>query len=1080
VLVAQWGVLGEVLEGAGSDETLRVNVRRLVEHAGALLTRVPEAFRTYTLHDVRHAENVIALMGRLAAPRSDTMTPLEAALLILSAYFHDIGMVYTQEELAAVPADPDFEDFLATHHEEFLARADNGGEPPMWVVVRYCRYRHADRVGTHLGRIDPELLTWRDMPFTDELELICRSHNQSAADLHRPGFLTDFLYEADLRMCAVLLRLADILDLDSSRTPPAVYDHLGLAARATPDEAVSDDEWRKHLKARGFVFPPERVQNYQLQFVAMPDHPSVEHDLRRFLGVIDEELHHCRAVRDVCGDRWRALPLPGRVDPGQIKSVGYKYGEFRFELDRAAVLDLFGGEQLYGESRAFVRELLQNALDAARLRQHLHGDRDDPPRVAVTCWQDDRGHVWFRIDDNGIGMDEDAVRNYLLRVGRSYYRSAEFRADLVRRGRPDAPFGAISRFGIGILSCFMAGDRVEVSTREFRADGARATAIRLSLTRDQDYFVLQQEGSRYGTPMPARGEPEPAFRRSPGTSIAVRIDPHRTGIDVGSLHESVCSYVLQPPVPVTFNGAAVAAATGNPDATVTIDDPQFYPLPVQHRRVYGDRLPYLGEAGLLAVPLTLTESGPAKVGGRLIAVLLAENESMSCDGELFLGYPENDAVAALRRRIGKPVVAREMRFDAVWMKFDVVVRHAVTEDAEGARRPSARREAGHPAAAELWEQPFHDAPSWIELLTRSEADLQEALGAPGTPWEMHFGYRGDVFGDPLPSDPGFAELRPLLHHTNPGIRRLVWSHHGIRLPAPRAIDYTGPQHAEQPSLLLFGHLNLRSEWGPDLTVDRNKIRGIPFTVHSAVHFAVHQAVHALAEDRYGSAKRRLTMLDILAENPLQALTYGETSADPLVRDGVWDTAAVVNVDGRLISVDELHRAGMPDTPGHRGVITLPSRKRFDFGFYTILVRTLLQRGLDVTWDPNGGLRLNSRRLPQAQMGAEYFPPLYAVPYQTATDVAFSAALPYPRVSDFHGPYLNARHPLARWLFANAKSLATDFAAPFQRVFTGGPQAWTDPGQINDLLDVIARAQPRIAPPPEAYLRIRDDGWWVSR
>ena len=494
---------------------------------------MPGTFPAYTLHDARHAENVVTLMGRLLGPRVGQVRVLEATLLILAAYFHDTGMVYSADDLAAATREPEFREFLDTDDDALLETHANGGVPTDSVIERYCRHRHADRVRVHLERVDPGLLEFDGIPVIDQLDLLCRSHNQPAAALLDPAFKTDFAFQADLRLCAVLLRLADIMDLDNSRTPAVIYDHLGLTDRASADRAVSDDEWRKHLAARGFQFPQQPVANYTVQFMATPDEPGVEHDLRRFLSVIEDELQMCRTrPRRVRRPMARICRFPAhRCRPDnqqrlQVRRVPVRAGS------------VIGPRSV--RRRAALRNpvCLPAGVVAERARRRPSADPsaraglgpDEPPRVEVTCWEDAGGYIWVRIDDDGIGMDEEAIRNYFLKVGRSYYRSAEFKADLVRKGKAGRPFGVISRFGIGVLSCFMAGDRIEVSTRQIRADGSLAKSIRLALTRDHDFFVLQEQGRR-GTPMPTASGDGDAFRTEPGTSVAVRIDPHRTGIE---------------------------------------------------------------------------------------------------------------------------------------------------------------------------------------------------------------------------------------------------------------------------------------------------------------------------------------------------------------------------------------------------------------------------------------------------------------------------------------------------------------------------------------------------------------------
>jgi len=93
------------------------------------------------------------------------------------------------------------------------------------------------------------------------------------------------------------------------------------------------------------------------------------------------------------------------------------------------------GENIYDDPYAFVRELVQNSIDTTR----TENSSSRPGLIAVTSLndptpflQDRDGYMWMRIDDCGMGMDEDLVLRYLLKVGASYYRSAEFQG-----GDPD-------------------------------------------------------------------------------------------------------------------------------------------------------------------------------------------------------------------------------------------------------------------------------------------------------------------------------------------------------------------------------------------------------------------------------------------------------------------------------------------------------------------------------------------------------------------------------------------------------------------------------------------------------------------
>src|SRR5687767_13972456 len=81
-----------------ADQRQQLMVLDLAEGAANLLDRIPDTFPTYTLHNRVHACNVVARIGDLLGKQVRDITALEGALLILAAYLHDIGMVFTEEE----------------------------------------------------------------------------------------------------------------------------------------------------------------------------------------------------------------------------------------------------------------------------------------------------------------------------------------------------------------------------------------------------------------------------------------------------------------------------------------------------------------------------------------------------------------------------------------------------------------------------------------------------------------------------------------------------------------------------------------------------------------------------------------------------------------------------------------------------------------------------------------------------------------------------------------------------------------------------------------------------------------------
>ncbi len=150
------------------------------------------------------------------------------------------------------------------------------------------------------------------------------------------------------------------------------------------------------------------------------------------------------------------------------------------------------GVQLYRDQRVFVRELLQNALDACRVSQITAEKRGGNYTGSIHCALRNTadGEQILEVSDRGSGMTKAIIGDFFMRVGRSYYHSFAFR-------RRQLGFEPISQFGIGILSCFMNADRIEVETRpdplvhETLDDDERA-GLHLEISGPHEYFVVRR------------------------------------------------------------------------------------------------------------------------------------------------------------------------------------------------------------------------------------------------------------------------------------------------------------------------------------------------------------------------------------------------------------------------------------------------------------------------------------------------------------------------------------------------------------------------------------------------------------
>lgn len=520
---------------------------------------IRDTFPFYTLHDEVHICNVMRLMAELLGDRLSSLTRDEAALLVMAACCHDIGMSYTEGEKKELLNNKDaVRRYLDKNPSEYMKAYASGGEEPDLsdeIKMNFFRSIHHERIRELLqkkewpralrGRIDKE-----------DLIRVCRSHGEEVSEL--TGL--DPIHSLDRRFCAILLRLADILDFDDSRAPQAIYEYNEFDERTSYSEQFSEKEWEKHLSSSGFRFESvkDRSYPYPLDYTAECRSIQIEQKVKCYMDWVDRELDECSKMLRRFAGTWNDFVLPANVERN-IQSEGYLSDQYRITLDQDQVMELFVGENLYSDPAVFVRELIQNAIDAVRTRKQL--DRSLPSdwtgQINIRTWSE-RGYQWFRIEDNGIGMTEEIIRNYFLKVGRSYYNSNEFRQEK-HRCKADPDYTPVSRFGIGILSCFM-GDKktnqVEVSTKHFSENSVYYPALRLSMRGINGYYYMADQEKGH-TPEPMQGvtdEERALYRNEPGTVIAVRTNLYQTGKYRG-FREIIDQYVLYPEVPIHFESA---------------------------------------------------------------------------------------------------------------------------------------------------------------------------------------------------------------------------------------------------------------------------------------------------------------------------------------------------------------------------------------------------------------------------------------------------------------------------------------------------------------------------------------------
>lgn len=418
-------IAGENSEQGSYARESRPEILKCIKVCKKALGEIRASAGNFTLHDLQHSINVIDFMGQLVEDPSE-LSAIEIVCLIYTALLHDVGMIRLGNE-----KDKPLEKIRNSHGDRsayFIENdliCDEAGQP-----LNFGRYH---------------------LILKQYLPTICASHMKDISfidrlpkDLHVDGM------RLNTALCAVLLRLADAMDLSRNRAPYTLYHFLML-------KGISQEHWKKHLSITDCFIDDKGF--YRVDGIC--DDEVVHRAVFNHLDMIEKELRDSidwmsRSDSDI------ELSVKSDIVKREIWTEGnYHIWHHTFTMDFAAISDLFMGEHLYGDRQVGLREIIQNAIDACMVRKECEQNNPNPFETYIPCITVSTDDDYVYIRDNGIGMTDEVIQKYFLNIGVSYYRSKEYR-DLELSYKP------MGFFGIGFLSGFMLSDEIWVRTSGFK------------------------------------------------------------------------------------------------------------------------------------------------------------------------------------------------------------------------------------------------------------------------------------------------------------------------------------------------------------------------------------------------------------------------------------------------------------------------------------------------------------------------------------------------------------------------------------------------------------------------------------
>lgn len=128
--------------------------------------------------------------------------------------------------------------------------------------------------------------------------------------------------------------------------------------------------------------------------------------------------------------------------------------KYLFQVNLKGMIELLS-EHIYSAPNVFVRELLQNGIDANTARRSIDENHKGIINIYLNKINDTPQLIF---EDNGIGLTEEEVHQFLSVIGQSSKRGDFNEKDF------------IGKFGIGMLSCLVVSHEIVVETRSLLKD----------------------------------------------------------------------------------------------------------------------------------------------------------------------------------------------------------------------------------------------------------------------------------------------------------------------------------------------------------------------------------------------------------------------------------------------------------------------------------------------------------------------------------------------------------------------------------------------------------------------------------
>ncbi|MBC2438299.1 HD domain-containing protein [Clostridium saccharobutylicum] len=510
----------------------------------SVLKTVVMNYPHYSLHDDSHSESIITNIEMLLGEdRIKRLSPTETWMILQCAYLHDFGMALLSEKAESEWKTDEFKEYLkekrnssnsdiaeAIEYIEGLKTNLNDDQfEEIWplevrkyvtfIIADYLRSKHSSLTKEYLDQLEKweidishnNLIHERLIKLIGEISFLHTQDFDKVMKLNYQsnGYKSDYIHP---RFIAEMIRLGDLLDLDNGRFSSYVEKVIGGLPK------LSKDHKEKHQSTRHVLITPKNIE-------VSADCPNedVYRETRSWFLWLEEEIKNLTMnwVDIIPGNLTgyspkltkKELLLKGEPDLNNI-------ADLRFEISQEKAFDIIEGSNIYEDKYIFIREFIQNSLDASKIQ--LWRDLNDgiysswfkPEKelknltpfdickgiydnytIEVTIQEIENDNIEVIIKDRGMGISIQTLKS-ICDVGTSYNEKLELRKEINEMPswlRPTAGFG------IGLQSGFLVTDKLEACSK---TDGNNAIDITFESRKKSTGYIQvrnSQEDIKRGT-----------------------------------------------------------------------------------------------------------------------------------------------------------------------------------------------------------------------------------------------------------------------------------------------------------------------------------------------------------------------------------------------------------------------------------------------------------------------------------------------------------------------------------------------------------------------------------------------------